>query len=90
VTSDAVQPSRQNPAPWDDDRDYKWIFGIRVLRQLDAPYNPGSTDNVQNITLLHNIRLGQFPKLNIEQEMAVRSFFGLVNPPTTFEDELLE
>ena len=90
VTSDAIQPNRQNPAPWDDDRDYKWIFGIRVLRQLDAPYNPGSTDNVQNITMLHNIRLGQFPKLTIEQEMAVRSFFGLVNPPTTFEDELVE
>jgi hypothetical protein len=90
VTSDAMQPNRQNPAPWNDGRNYKWIFGIRVIKELENPYNPGSTDNVQNVTMLHNIRLGQFPKLTIEQEMAVRSFFGLINPPTTIEDEQKE
>ena len=80
VTSDAVAPTPSNPAPWDDGREYKWIFGIRVIKELDPVYNPGSTNNRQNITGLHNIRLGQFPRLTPVEAEAVRSFFGLVNP----------
>lgn len=86
VTSDARRPSHADPAPWDDGRDYKWIFGIRLLRQVDEPFNPGSIDNRQRITEIPNIRLGQFPKLTGEQAVAVRSFFGLANPPDTAED----
>ena len=81
VTSDATVPTPSNPAPWDDGRDYKWIFGIRVIKELDPVYNPGSTNNRQNITGLHNIRLGQFPRLALVEAEAVRSFFGLINPP---------
>lgn len=86
VTTDARRPSAIDPAPWDDGRDYKWIFGIRLLKQLDEPFNPGSSDNRQNITNIPNIRLGQFPKLHVEQAAAARSFFGLANPPITDED----
>jgi len=87
VTSDARQPTQADPAPWDDGREYKWIFGIRVIKELDPMYNPGTTNNRQNITDIPNIRLGQFPKLNSDEALAVRSFFGLVNPP---DDPLLE
>jgi len=87
VTSDSRQPSDNDPAPWADDRDYKWLFGIRVIKELEPVYNPGSTNNRQNITEIPNIRLGQFPRLSFDESMAVRSFFGLVNPPV---DEILE
>lgn len=87
VTSDARQPSSVDPAPWDDGREYKWIFGIEVIRELAEPYNPGSTNNRQNITDLPNIRLGQFPRLSTSESGAVRSFFGLMNPP---EDRFVE
>lgn len=90
VTSDARQPSAGDPAPWDDGREYKWIFGIDVIRELPDPYNPGSTNNRQNITDLPNIRLGQFPRLSISEAGAVRSFFGLRNPPRDPYVELVE
>jgi hypothetical protein len=90
VTSDAIAPTPSNPAPWDDGRDYKWIFGIQVLRELDPVYNPGSTNNRQNITGLHNIRLGQFPRLTQVEAEAVRSFFGLINPPSDVTDLEIE
>jgi hypothetical protein len=90
VTSDARKPTKRDPAPWDDGHDYKWIFGIRVLKQLDTPYNPGSSNNYQNVTDIPNIRLGQFPKLDSEQTVATRSFFGLVNPPMTDEDVVFD
>ena len=86
VTSDAVVPTPSNPAPWDDGREYKWIFGLRVIKELEPVYNPGSTNNRQNITGLHNIRLGQFPRLTSEEADAVRSFFGLINPPSDVAD----
>jgi len=86
VTTDARHPSVADPAPWDDGRDYKWIFGIRLVTQVETSYNPGSLDNRQRITDIPNIRLGQFPKLTAEQAVAVRSFFGPANPPETPED----
>jgi len=86
VTSDAIVPTSSNPAPWDDGRKYKWMFGIRVIKELDPVYNPGSTDNRQNITGIHNIRLGQFPRLTPVEADAVRSFFGLLNPPPNATD----
>lgn len=88
VTTDARRPSLSDPAPWDDGRDYKWIFGIRRVHQKDLPYSPGSSGNRQRITDIPNIRLGQFPKLSVDQASAVRSFFGLANPPMTVEDVL--
>lgn len=90
VTSDAVHPTKSNPAPWDDGREYKWIFGIRVIKELQPTFNPGSTDNRQNITGIPNIRLGQFPKLSPHEASAVKSFFGLVNPPTDPESEIID
>ena len=86
VTSDAMVPTPSNPAPWDDGLEYKWIFGIRVIKELDPAYNPGSTDNRQNITGIPNIRLGQFPRLTPVEADAVRSFFGLLNPPPNATD----
>jgi hypothetical protein len=86
VTSDAVAPTIANPAPWDDGREYKWIFGIRVIKELDPIFHPGSTNNRQNITGIPNIRLGQFPRLNVDEANAVLSFFGLVNPPQDLTD----
>jgi hypothetical protein len=86
VTSDAVAPTIANPAPWDDGREYKWIFGIRVIKELDPIFHPGSTNNRQNITGIPNIRLGQFPRLNVDEANAVRSFFGLMNPPQDLTD----
>ena len=86
VTTDARKPSVSDPAPWDDGRDYKWIFGIRPLKQLEDVFNPGSENNIQNITGIPNIRLGQFPKLSDVESHAVRSFFGIANPPKTVED----
>ena len=86
ATSDAMVPTPSNPAPWDDGRQYKWIFGIRVIKELDPVYNPGSTDNRQNISGIHNIRLGQFPRLAPVEADAVRSFFGLLNPPPNATD----
>ena len=82
VTTDAFQPTSSRPAPWDDGREYKWVFGIEVIKELKDPFHPGSTDNRQNITELPNIRLGQFPKLTVVEANAVRSFFGITNPPS--------
>lgn len=90
VTTDAIEPSQSNPAPWNDGRQYKWIFGIRVIKELDPVFNPGSTNNRQNITDLHNIRLGQFPRLTPVEADAVRSFFGLLNPPPDLTDIEIE
>lgn len=90
VTSDSRQPSLADPAPWDDGREYKWIFGIRVIKELDPIYNPGSANNRQNITGIPNIRLGQFPKLKFDEAKAVRSFFGLTNPPNDPEILVME
>jgi hypothetical protein len=86
VTTDARIPTPSDPAPWDDGREYKWIFGIKVIKELDPIYQPGSTNNRQNITGIHNIRLGQFPRLSQEEANAVRSFFGLINPPSDPSD----
>ena len=90
VTSDATQPTKSNPAPWNDGREYKWIFGIRVIKELDPMFNPGSTNNRQNITGIPNIRLGQFPKLSTNEARAVESFFGLTNPPADPIAEILD
>jgi hypothetical protein len=90
VTSDAVHPTKSNPAPWDDGREYKWIFGIRVIKELAPTYNPGSTNNRQNITRIPNIRLGQFPRLSTDEANNVRSFFGLINPRPDFTDIEIE
>ena len=90
VTTDARVPTRSDPAPWDDGREYKWIFGIKVIKELDPIYQPGSTNNRQNITGIHNIRLGQFPRLSHEETTAVRSFFGLINPPSEPSDIEIE
>lgn len=80
VTSDALHPTRSNPAPWNDGRIYKWIFGIKVIKELDPKFQPGSKDGSQNITGILNVQLGQFPKLSNIESQAVASFFGLVNP----------
>ena len=85
-----MQPSKSNPAPWNDGREYKWIFGIRVIKELDPLFNPGSTNNRQNITGIPNIRLGQFPKLSTTEARAVESFFGLTNPPADPIAEILD
>jgi len=90
VTSDAMQPTKSNPAPWPDGREYKWIFGIRVIKELDPMFNPGSTNNRQNITEIPNIRLGQFPKLSTNEARAVESFFGLTNPRADPIAEILD
>lgn len=90
VTTDARQPSPRDPAPWDDGRDYKWIFGIRLIKQLETPFNPGSENNRQKITNIPNIRLGQFPRLSRDEASAVQSFFGLANPPKTDEDVIID
>ena len=91
VTTDSRVPKASDPAPWDDGRNYKWIFGIRVIKELVPRFNPGSTNNRQNITGIPNIRLGQFPRLSHDESNAVRSFFGLLNPlpePSDTEIEL--
>lgn len=90
VTSDARRPTLSDPAPWDDGRDYKWIFGIEVIKENAELFNPGSTNNVQHLTEIQNIRLGQFPKLSIQQAKAVLTFFGLVNPPSDATDEAID
>jgi hypothetical protein len=90
VTSDALAPSTSNPAPWKDGRDYKYIFGIRVLAESTQPFHPGSTDDIQNITGIYNIMLGQFPLLSDAQAEAVRRLIGGVNPPSEPEDEAKE
>jgi hypothetical protein len=90
ITTDARVPTPSDPAPWDDGREYKWIFGIKVIKELDPIYQPGSTNNRQNITGIHNIRLGQFPRLSFEEANAVRSFFGLINPPPEPSDIEIE
>jgi len=90
VTSDARRPSTTDPAPWDDGRDYKWIFGIRVVKELVEPINPGSENNRQKLTDIPNIRLGQFPKLSAAEADASRAFFGLANPPMTVADTIEE
>ena len=79
-----------NPAPWDDGRNYKWIFGIKVIKELDPMYNPGSSNGTQNITGILNVQLGQFPKLSSNEALAVSSFFGLVNPPPDPMTEILD
>lgn len=90
VTSDARRPTPQDPAPWDDGREYRWMFGIRILKQLDVAFNPGSEDNYQKITNIPNVRLGQFPRLSSSEADAARTFFGLANPPLTTEDTIEE
>ena len=90
VTTDAVHPTVSNPAPWDDGRNYKWIFGIKVIKELDPMYNPGSSNGTQNITGMLNVQLGQFPKLSSNEALAVSSFFGLVNPPPDPMAEILD
>lgn len=90
VTSNAIEPTASRPAPWDDGRRYKWIFGIRVIKELDPMFHPGSQNNRQNITGIPNIRLGQFPRLSTEESNAVRSFFGLTNPPQDNTDIEIE
>ena len=90
VTTDAVHPTVSNPAPWDDGRNYKWIFGIKVIKELDPMYNPGSSNGTQNITAILNIQLGQFPRLSSNEALAVSSFFGLVNPPPDPMAEILD
>ena len=90
VTTDARRPNLQDPAPWDDGREYKWIFGISVIKELESPFSPGSTNNRQNISNLPNIKLGQFPKLSVEEAAAIRKFFGDANPPTEILDPVRE
>lgn len=81
VTSDARRPSAAEPAPWPDGREYKWIFGIQVLREASTPFNPRSTDGVQNLTGILNVRLSQFPKLTAEQATNIRSLIGGLEIP---------
>lgn len=88
VTSDPRRPSASEPAPWPDGREYKWIFGIRVLREASTPFNPRSTKGVQNLTGILNVRLSQFPKLTAEQATNVRSLIGGLEIP--FADRLGE
>ena len=57
---------------------------------LDPMFHPGSQNNRQNITGIPNIRLGQFPRLSTEESNAVRSFFGLTNPPQDNTDIEIE
>ncbi len=90
VTSDAFSPSSNQPEPWHDGRNYKWMFGIRVIKENDEPYQPGSTNNRQNITDIPNVRLSQFPRLKPEERQAVVSFFGLTNPPMDEQFEEIE
>lgn len=90
VTSDARHPTRSNPAPWKDGRNYKWIFGIKVIKELDPMYQPGSNGGSQNIKGILNVKLGQFPKLSTIESQAVVSFFGLVNPPPDPIMEILD
>jgi len=75
VTTQSRRPTSSDPAPWPDGRDYKYIFGIRVMVELSTPVRPGTTDNIQNVTQIPNISLGQFPSLTMEQHFAVAGFF---------------
>jgi hypothetical protein len=84
VTTRSRRPSASDPAPWPDGRDYKYIFGIRVMVELSTPVRPGTTDNIQNVTQIPNIRLGQFPSLTMEQHFAVAGFF--VTPDRDIEN----
>ena len=88
VTSDAKNPGRHTP--WNDDRDYKYIFSISVIAELSEPYNPGSSGGRQNTTDLPNVKLGQFPRVVGIQADLIRSFFGMVNPPRGRIEEELE
>ena len=83
VTSDAQAPSISNPAPWNDGRNYRYMFGIEVIDELDPPHNPGSSpiepgsnDRRQNISGIPNPQLSQFPRLKSEQAAGVDSFFS--------------
>jgi HNH endonuclease len=79
VTSDATPPTLDKPAPWADGRNYRWMFGIQVVGELDHPVNPGSDHGIQRITGILNVKLGQFPRLSDEQLAGVSSFFGLTS-----------
>ena len=74
VTTDARRPSLQDPAPWDDGREYKWIFGISVIKELESPFSPGSTNNRQNISNLPNIKLGSFRNCRWGKRQPFESF----------------
>jgi predicted restriction endonuclease len=52
--------------------------------ELSTPVRPGTTDNIQNVTQIPNIRLGQFPSLTMEQHFAVAGFF--VTPDRDIEN----
>ena len=90
ATTDSYAPTATNPAPWQDDRTYKWVFGISVLQELEVPLDPGSTNNFQNVTGIPNVRLSQFPKLKFDEARAARSFFGLSPLDDGFVDESRE
>lgn len=80
VTSAPVPPTQSHPAPWPDGRTYKWMFGIRVVQELEEPIKPRSGEGgLQEVTGLYNIQLGQFPRLTAAQRLGVSSFYGLTN-----------
>jgi len=88
VISDSRAPSKTDPAPWKDGRNYRYMFGIQVVAESPQPFNPGSQNDIQNITGIHNIMLGQFPLLSSTQAEAVRRLIGGVNPPSEPDDEV--
>jgi hypothetical protein len=90
ATSDARRPTTSDPAPWPDGREYKWIFNIEIVKEAGTPFNPGSSDGVQNITGILNVRLSQFPRLSPEQAKALAPLIGGVNPPPDPDTEELE
>lgn len=71
VTEDSFEPSPSRPAPWEDCRTYRHLIPFEIEIEVDSPVRPGSTRNVQNLTGLDNVKLGQFPDLSQEQAQVI-------------------
>ena len=75
VTSDAAKPSISNPAPWKDGREYKYVFGIKVIEELDPPVLLGHKKRLQEVTRISQNKIQWFSDLDSGETDRLNSFF---------------
>ena len=75
VTSDAVKPSISNPAPWKDGREYKYVFDIKVIEELDPPVLLGHKKRLQEVTRISQNKIQWFSDLDSGETDRLNSFF---------------
>ncbi len=88
-----ASPTIDEPAPWNDGRDYGTVFEMAIIKELSPPYNPGTMSTYyQAETTIPTVKLAQFPMYaeTDQPAIALRRIFAASTTPRIVNPTAIE